>query len=129
MNADERSIRDVVERWHDATARGDVASIRALMAEDVMFLVAGKAPLRGRDAFIDGLRRVLESHRIQSTGEVREVHVSGDLACCWTWLDVTMTPRAGGHPHRREGSTLSVFTKDATGTWRLFRDANLLPPP
>ena len=129
MNADERSIRDVVTRWHEATARGDVDAVRDLMTEDATFLVAGKAPLRGRDPFLAGLRRVLATHRIASSGEVREVEVSGDLAYCWTWLDVSMTPREGGAAHRREGSTLSIFRKDARGTWRLCRDANLLPPP
>ncbi len=80
MDADERSIREVVKRWHEATARGDVETIRGLMTEDVMFLVAGKAPVRGREAFIDGLRGVLESHDIQSSGDVREVVFSGALA-------------------------------------------------
>ena len=129
MDADERSIRDVVKRWHDATARADVESIGGLMTEDATFLVAGKDPVRGRDAFLAGLRQVLELHRIQSSGEVREVRVSGDLAYCLTWLDVAMTPRSGGPTRRREGNTLSIFTKDASGAWRLFRDANLLPPP
>src|SRR5688572_27332885 len=129
MDADEHSIRDVVRRWHEATARGDVETIRGLMTEDVMFLVAGKAPLRGREAFLAGLRGVLDTQRIESSGDVREVEVSGDLAYCWTSLDVAMAPRSGGAVQRRAGSTLSIFRKDASGTWRMFRDANLLPAP
>jgi uncharacterized protein (TIGR02246 family) len=129
MDADQRSIRDVVQRWHEATGRGDVETIRGLMTEDVVFLVPGKEPVRGRDAFLAGLRAVLESHRIESSGDVREVEVSGDLAWCWTRLDVAMTPRAGGATRRREGSTLSIFRRDERGAWRLLRDANLLPPP
>jgi uncharacterized protein (TIGR02246 family) len=129
MNGDERSIRDVVKRWHEATARGDVETISGLMTEDVMFLVAGEAPMRGREAFVASLRAVLESHRIESSGDVREVAVSGDLAYCRTSLDVAMTPRSGGTTRRRAGTALSIFRKDASGTWRLSRDANLLPPP
>jgi len=129
MNADERSIRDAVKRWHDATARGDVATIRELMTDDVTFLVPGRSPLQGREAFLTGLRSVLGSHRIESSGDVRELEVSGDLAYCLTWLDVSMTPRAGGTTGRRQGNTLSIFRRDARGTWRLFRDVNLLPPP
>ncbi len=40
-----------------------------------------------------------------------------------------MTPRSGSTARQRAGSTISLFRKDASGTWRLFRDANLLPTP
>ena len=39
----------------DATAAGDVARILPLMAEDVVFLGAGRSPMRGRRAFEQGL--------------------------------------------------------------------------
>jgi len=128
MDADHSRIRAVIERWHAATIAGDVDTVLGLMTEDAVFLVAGKPPMRGREAFAAGLRKVLESHRIESSGEVREIDVAGHLAYCWTDLDVAIIPRSGGSAMRRKGSALSVFRKDASGTWRLSRDANLLPP-
>jgi hypothetical protein len=56
------------------------------MAEDVVSLVAGKPPLRGRSSFEQGLRALFSEHRIESTGEVQETEVSGDLAYCWANL-------------------------------------------
>jgi uncharacterized protein (TIGR02246 family) len=129
MDADQRSIRDAIARWHSATIAGDVDAVVELMSDDVVFLVAGNAPMRGRDAFAAGLRKVLESHRIESSGEVQEIDISGELAYCWAELDVTIIPKAGGSAMRRKGSALSIFRKDAGGQWRLSRDANLLPPP
>ncbi len=46
MSEDERAIRSVIARWHDATAAGDVDSILELMSEDVVFLVGGSEPTR-----------------------------------------------------------------------------------
>ena len=128
MNADEKAIRDVVALWHRATAAGDVDTVLGLMVEDVMFLVAGKPPMEGRATFEKGLRGLLKTHRVESTGEVQEVRVCGDLAYCRTFLKVRMTPLSGGPAMDRSGSTLSIFGKQADGAWRLVRDANLLPP-
>ena len=128
MNADEQAIRDLVAHWHSATVAGDVETVLGLMAEDVVFLVAGHPPMKGRSNFEKQLREVLATHRIKSSGEVQEVEVSGDLAYCWTLLDVRITPTASGSSSARSGSSLSILRKQSDGSWLLVRDANLLPP-
>jgi len=75
MTSDEKAIRDLVARWHSATAADDVDTVLGLMAEDVVFLVVGHAPMRGRSAFESGLRKLLRPHRVESTGEVQEIEV------------------------------------------------------
>jgi uncharacterized protein (TIGR02246 family) len=128
MSTDEREIRDLIARWHSATAAGDIDKVLTLMADDAVFLVAGQPPLMGRAKFEIGLRKLLESHRIDSKGEIREIRVSAGLAYCWTCLTVSITPLAGGNANVRSGSVLSIFCKRSGGAWVLVRDANLLPP-
>lgn len=127
MTADELAIRDLLARWHAETAAGNVDAVLDLMTEDVVFLIAGhEQPMRGRDAFANGLRQLLQTHRFQSGGEVQEMAISGDLAYCWSLLDVRTTPLQGGETQRRRGNVLSVLRKQADGRWRLARDANML---
>jgi uncharacterized protein (TIGR02246 family) len=128
MSTDERAVRDLVALWHSATAAGDVETVLGLMSEDVVFLVAGQPPMRGRGSFERGLRSLLTPHRIESTGEVQEVQVAGSLAYCWTNLTVRIVPLTGGNPTLRVGSALSILRKQANGSWVLTRDANLLSP-
>jgi uncharacterized protein (TIGR02246 family) len=128
MSTDEQAIRDLVARWHRATAAGDVDTVLGLMADDVVFLVAGQPPMRGRDSFERGLRSLLTQHRIESTGDVQEVQASGSLAYCWTNLTVRVVSLTGGNPTVRAASALSIFRKQANGSWVLTRDANLLSP-
>jgi uncharacterized protein (TIGR02246 family) len=66
MSSDEQAIRKLVDDWHRATAAGNVDAILPLMSEDVVFLVCGKPPMKGRATFEQGLRSLLTSHRIQS---------------------------------------------------------------
>jgi uncharacterized protein (TIGR02246 family) len=126
---DEQAIRKVVSDWHDATARGDVETVLGLMAEDVVFLTPGRLPMNGRAVFEAGLRELLKTHRIESSDDVREVVVSGDLAYSLTQLTVRVIPLSGGKGHVRSGDALSIFRKQANGAWILVRDANLMLPP
>jgi len=127
MGSDEADIRALIQRWHDATARGDVDAVLALMSEDVAFFVAGKEPMKGRAAFAAGLRGLLKTHRIVSSGDVREVQVSGDLAFVVSLLQVRIIPNDAGNESVRSGHAMSVFRRQADGGWLLIRDANLLP--
>ena len=126
MNTDEQAIRTLVAEWHRATAAGDVESVLPLMADDVVFLVAGQPPMRGRPTFEKGLRGLLAAHRIASSAEVQEIEISGDLAYCWSILHVEITPTSGGSNVVRSGSALSILRKQSTGAWVVVRDANLL---
>ena len=128
MSSDEQAVRDLVGLWHRATAAGDVDTILGLMTDDVVFLVPGQPPMRGRSAFERGLRALLERNRIESTGEVQEVEVSGNLAYCWTKLTVRVVPLAGGNQMVRAGNTLSILRRQSNGSWAMTRDANLLAP-
>ena len=128
MSTDEQAIRDLVALWHSATAKGDIDTVLGLMAEDVVFLVAGKAPMRGRRAFEQSLRALLEQYRIESSGEIQEIEVCGSLAYSWANLKVKIVPLSGGPAPVREGSTLSILRKESQGAWVIVRDANLLTP-
>jgi len=127
MKADEQQIRDLFTEWHQAAAAGDVSRLVPLMAEDVVFLLPGQPPMRGRETFITAFRAGLDRMRIQSTGKIEELRISGDMAYLWSYLEVNVTPQ-GGSPMRRSGYTLTLLRKEPDGRWVLFRDANLLTP-
>jgi uncharacterized protein (TIGR02246 family) len=126
VDGDQQAIREVLALWHRATAAGDVNTVLNLMAEDVVFLVPGHPPMRGRGAFEQGLRALLAQHQIESTGEIQEVEVSGDLAYAWSMLTVRIVPLAGGNATIRTGNAVSILRKQGDGSWVVVRDANLL---
>jgi uncharacterized protein (TIGR02246 family) len=127
MKSDEQAIREIVETWHRATAAGEISRILPLMAEDAVFLGAGRPPMRGRSAFEDGLRAILAHTRIDPSGDIREIAVCGDLAYCWSDLSVKITPLAAGPTARLAGPVLTILRK-RDGHWIVVRDANMLAP-
>jgi uncharacterized protein (TIGR02246 family) len=125
MHPDEQAIRDVVAEWDRASRAGDVDALAPLMAEDVVFLVAGRPPMRGRDAFLALARSLAGQGTIDARGEIEEIGLFGDGAYAIRNLRVAVT-HPGQPTARRAGPVLSVFRREPDGRWVLARDANLL---
>lgn len=128
MQTDEDQIRDLVSTWMAATRAGDVGTVLSLVADDVVFLVPGRPPMR-KDEFAAGLKAQAAhaAPQFDGTSDIQEITVSGDWAFMWTKLTVVATPPDGSPPTQRAGHTLTVLRKQA-GRWVLARDANLLAP-
>ena len=112
----EQQIRSVIERWRDASAASDLATVMTLMADDAVFLRPGHAPMT-KDAFAKNFGGL--PGKIESKHEIKEIYVSGDLAYCWSHIALQI------NKEHRSGNILTVFRKQA-GKWLLSRDANML---
>ena len=123
MTDDERAIRELVDAWMEASRAGDTAAVLELMADDVLFITAGREPF-GKDEF-RAQSESLKGVEMDGRAEIREIEVLGDRAWIRNHIDIAMTP-PGGEPTRRSGYTLTILKKAADGRWRLFRDANLV---
>jgi len=104
MTDDERAIRELVATWMEASRTGDTDTVLSLMADDVIFMVAGREPF-GKEEFAASSRSMTDLRNR---------------------LTITMTPAGGEAMLRRSGYTLSILRKEQDGRWLLVRDANLL---
>src|SRR4030081_3606081 len=88
----EREIRRLMDEWRRLTAEGDVDGLLAFTTEDVVFLTPGIPPITKED-FAAGFRKVSAKVCIETTQELMEIRVSGDIAYAWSHLSVVMTPK------------------------------------
>jgi uncharacterized protein (TIGR02246 family) len=127
VDADEEEIRKLVGTWMNATKAGDIDTVLGLMTDDVVFLVAGRPPMIGKETFA-ALARGQEGQsppEYEGRSEIQEIHVVGDIAYMWTKLTVSVTPPGESKPITRAGCTLTVLRRQ-DGRWLLARDANML---
>lgn len=129
MKSDEQEIRQLVAKWMSATKAGDFETVLSLMSDDVVFLVPGRPPMIGKDAYAVAAQPQAgqAAPQFDGTSEIQEIQILGDWAFMWTKLKVVVTPPGGAAPMTRAGHTLSVLKKQ-DGKWLLTRDANLLAP-
>jgi uncharacterized protein (TIGR02246 family) len=125
MNSDEHAIRDLVQRWMAASRDGDTAAVLELMTDDVVFMVAGKAPF-GKEAFARSGAE-MKGTRFEGKSDILEIQIAGEWAWMRTRLEVNVA-FPDGAKKELAGFTLSVLRKERDGRWRIARDANLLSP-
>ena len=125
VSSERQAILDLMARWRGRSVAGDVDALLEMLADDVVFLTPGNAPF-GKKEFEARFRKFSASASMELNHDVREVHVSGDLAYAVSHLRVTTKPRQGGASVVTEGDILTVFRRSA-GRWMLARDANLMP--
>lgn len=122
---DERAIRQLVERWMEASKAGDVAAVLDLMTDDVVFTVVGREPF-GKVEF-RAAAELMKGIDFNGRNDVQEIRVVGDWAWMRNRIEVIVRPPLE-EPITRSGYTMSILQKGADGKWRIARDANLLPP-
>jgi ketosteroid isomerase-like protein len=96
MGSDERTIREVHTTWIEAVNAGDLVCLLTLMADDVVFLNPGRAPL-GREGFPAGFSAAHQQSRIRCTSELDEVVIAGEVAYTTRWRRSNGAGRSSDH--------------------------------
>ena len=122
---DEQAIRELVQKWLEASKHHDLNTVLSLMADDVLFLVPGQEPF-GKEAFARANEQLKDS-QMEAESKIEEIKVLGDWAWMRSLLRVTFTA-PGGSASVRSGNTLTILRKNPDGRWVILRDANLLMP-
>ena len=125
MIPDEREIHGVHSTWIDAVNAGDLVRLLTLMADDVVFLNPGQAPI-GRDGFSANFSAAHQQVRIRCISELEEVVVVGEVAYTRSRDALSVTPRAGGKAAQLAGHRMTVYRKQRDGRWLLSRDVHTL---
>jgi len=98
-----------------------------LMADDVVFLNPGRAPV-GRDEFSIVFPAAHKQARIRCSSELEEVVVVGEVAYTRSRDSLSVIPLAGEEAKQLAGHRITVWRKQPDGRWLLARDAHTLSP-
>ncbi len=127
MGPEDRAIRELHSTWIDAVNAGDLARLLPLMADDVVFLSPGQAPV-GRDGFSGNFSAAHRRVRVRCRSELEEVVVVGEVAYTRSRDALSVTQHAGGEATQLAGHRMTVYRKQSDGRWLLARDAHTLSP-
>lgn len=126
----------VLTTWDEyvaSTLTSDVDRRLALWADDGVILRPGKAPVVGKEAIYERVAGSFSSTTYEEmTIDNVEVEVSGDMAFARGTYMVKGVANATGEPVFVDGTYMSIFKRQADGSWKLYRDmthSNIPPTP
>ena len=127
---DREAIRSLAEdRWTAALIARDLDGMVAMCTDDLVYMPADHAALRGRGEFRDWLTNF--PRIVRMTQPVEAIEGAGDVAM--VRASFTATFDVGGQQIDHSGKALSCVRRDGAGNWLVksvcFNFDQPLPPP
>ena len=129
--ADEKTIRDGEVAWNSDWAAKDAEKIISHYADDAALLVPNMAAMKGKEAISAGLKEILADPNVALTFTAVSADVSkgGDLAYTQGTYSMTMTDPKTKKAVTEKGKYVTVYKKQADGSWKAVEDINNADPP
>ena len=129
MTAEQKQLMDIDREFSNASLRiGAPKAFHQYLADDALELPAGGSPLRGRDAIRDNMSEG-PAFVLEWEPEEAVVSRSGDLGYTWGRYEIH-TENPDGDRQTGYGKYLTVWRKEADGSWKAIVDmGNANPPP
>jgi uncharacterized protein (TIGR02246 family) len=124
-NTDEvrATIAAIDKKFMEDVSRGDAAAGAAAYTDDAILMPPNHSPLEGKQAIEKYLAKIgsqLQASNFQLS--ISEVDVQGDTAIVRGTYSSSFTVPGTDAPMEDRGKTLTVWKKQADGSWKLHRD-------
>ncbi len=109
--------------FHEALRTNDAETFLSFVADDVVMMPPGEAPVRGKDGLRAWYAAFLSQYRTSSlTLGDREVTVGEGFAVEIGSFEWGLIPAAGGTPVLDRGHYMQVWKRQPDGQWRFQRE-------
>ena len=129
--ADEKAIRDGEVAWSTDFGSKDVDKIVSHYADNATVMLPGMPLINGKDAIRDGFNQVMrdKNFSLTFTTSAAEVSKGGDLAYTQGTYTMMETDPKTKKPVMEKGKYVTVYKKQADGSWKAIEDINNADAP
>ena len=120
----EAQIREAETKWNHAYAKRDAAALAGMYADDAALASPDADLAIGKDAIVKSLESIPKDRnfRLEFRSDRVQVAKSGDLAYSRGRYTMTITDPARNGPYTSKGNYLTVWKKQADGSWKAVED-------
>lgn len=122
------AVRTAIEAANNmavaAVTAGDVTKLLANYADDAVFMFPNAPAMRGRAEIEAGIKKMMEGATFTNMKFTTEdVMLAGDMAVETGSNEMTITPK-GGKAMVDKGKYITVWKRQADGSWKIVRDVS-----
>jgi len=124
--ADVKAVQDVEAAWVKDIAAKDADKVANYFAEDGSFLLANAPVIKGRENIQAVWKQVMADPNFSLTFQSTQAEASkgGDLAYTMGTYSMTTSVPKGNKTVTDKGKYVTVFRKQADGTWKVVADVS-----
>ena len=119
--ADAQAIKDKEVAWSKDCASKDPAKFASYYADDATFMMPNEPILHGASNVKGAVGPMMQDQNFALSFQGDKVEVSGDLAYTQGTYSMTTTDQKG-NPATDKGKYLTVWKKQADGSWKVIED-------
>jgi uncharacterized protein (TIGR02246 family) len=129
--AEQAKLRDLESGWVKEAAAKDLDKIVAHYTDDAVFIMPGMPAIKGKDGIRAGWKGMLDDPNLKLDFSADRIEISqaGDMATVKGSYTGTMTNPKTKKPMEDKGSYLTVYKKQADGSWKAIEDTNVSEMP
>ena len=118
-----KAVEETFKTYSGANMKGDAETYIALWDENGIKMGPGKPAVFGTKTIGEGKRKgFVKSIIVSQVIKVEETKVFGNLGFARGTYTASKKPKAGGATANVDGKFLTIFRKQADGSWKIFRD-------
>lgn len=120
----EAQLGEAEAQWNEAYAKRDAAALAAMYADDAALANPDSNIVTGKDAIAKAVGDYASdpNFSVEFRSDRTQVAASGDLAYTRGRYTLTMTNPQTKGPYTSKGNYLTVWRKQADGTWKAVED-------
>jgi uncharacterized protein (TIGR02246 family) len=129
--ADQTAISDGETAWNADWKSKDLEKIVSHYTDDASVMITNMPEMKGKDAIRAGLKPLLGDKNISLSFTPMSVEASksGDVAYSHGTYTMTMTNARTKRPVTEKGKYVTVYKKQADGSWKAILDINNADAP
>ena len=118
------AVKDIFTTYSSATVKGDVDAWLALWDEMGVKMVPNQPSINGTKAIGELKRKVAEKREYLTMDiTIEDAQGAGDFGFAHGTYAASFKPKDGGATGSGGGKFLTIFKKQANGSWKIYRDS------
>ena len=120
--ADTAAIKEKINQYAVTVNAGDFNGWISLWTDDGIQLYPGAPARIGKEQIRAGMKPAFDQFILKIAITNHEARVSGDLGFARGTYTLSMIPKARGETIEYDGKYLTIFERQADGSWKVARD-------
>ncbi len=130
VEADIAAINEVLNQYAVVWNTGDLDLYMSLHTDDIVKMGPDAPANIGQEQLRASTKPLFDNFTCEIAIYTKEVQVAGDRAFSWCTYTFSMTPKEGSEPIFVDGKALSIYKRQADGSWKISHDCfNSNVPP